>query len=144
MSDPGNFLILWNRSSPTWRQTQGLSFKIREVRYWIQTSCLHSSGRQCLTDCCQPAWLKQAEHSNTCTFSSSLQLPLLRRYKLPTTNTPNELFTKIQQKSCATWRVFTLEWLTKIAAKILNTIWKLRRSFGPTRNDSNLNWIFTV
>lgn len=51
---------------------------------------------------------------------------------------------KYNRKSCASWRVLTLEWLTKIATKILNTIWKLRRSFGPTSNDSNLNWIFTV
>jgi hypothetical protein len=38
----------------------------------------------------------------------------------------------------------TLVWLTKIATKILSAIWKLRRSFGPTSNDSNHNWIFTV
>jgi hypothetical protein len=55
MSDPRIFLILWSRRSPTWRQTQGLSFQIMEARYWIQSSCLHSSGRQCLTDRWVPA-----------------------------------------------------------------------------------------
>jgi len=88
ISDPGNFPILWSRRSPRWRQPQGLGFKIWEVRYWIQTSCLHSSGRHCLTDCCQPAGFKQAGHSDTCISSSSLQLPLLRRWsiRLQTTN----------------------------------------------------------
>lgn len=43
-------------------------------------------------------------------------------YKPPTSNTPNELFTKTQQEICASWRVLTLEWLTKISTKILNTI----------------------
>jgi hypothetical protein len=144
MSDPENF-ILWSRRCPTWRQTQGLSFKIWEVRYWIQTSCLYSPGWQCLTDCrvqnrqgkVTLAWFL---HLFSCHSTDADQYV----YKLPTTNTRNELFTKIQQKSCASWRVLTLEWLTKIATKILNTIWKLRRSFGPTSNDSNLNWIFTV
>lgn len=140
----GNF-VLWSRRNPKWRQPQDLGFKIWEVRYWIQTCCLHLSERQCLTDC----WVQSRQgtvtlalflHLFSCHSSDADQYV----YKLPTINKLNELFTKIQHRICASWRVLTLEWLTKISTKILNTIWKLRRSFGPTSNDSSLNWIFTV